>query len=552
MGIFDFVKNIFKKPTPTTRKISVYNQGYNSYGQTSFGLDSGGAKWAFGLSADGRSRVLDHYRMRQNARDAYHDSLDARSIVESFADNVVDTGLVLDAMPSYDVLGITPEQAEAWGADVSRRFHLWSKDKKQHRSGNMNFYQAQRLYALWQQRDNDMFARLYYSKSRKLQNPLQFSFIDPNQIRGVEFTTTDVQYNCDDGIKKNADGTEKEYLVWMQNPAKPGQYKYEKVPRIGSKSGKIMMIHGYNQEYAGQTRGYSRIGFALQELENLTDFSLATIKKAIAQSNMVMSVENIVQDPGDPLEGMKNSNNVSALGIPLTDPTTEEVKIADKAFLTPQVCPIPEAGVDTPGSMAFVANKQGDTIRLLENKTPAESYKDFVGAFVERLCAATGNPVEVVLKKFGSSFSASRATLVLAWRVYSYWREEMANDFLNVVYESWLSEEIAAGRVIATGFSDPRMRAAWLNCSWIGSKMPEIDPAKTAKANQMNIETGLTTVERESRNLNGSNAKDNAVKNTKIFEILPIAPWSKSSQQQQVAEEENGDEKEEYKKEEEE
>lgn len=54
----------------------------------------------------------------------------------------------------------------------------------------------------------------------------------------------------------------------------------EDISRIGEKSGKVMMIHGFNPEYAGQKRGYSRIGFALQELKNLTDFSLAIIKKA--------------------------------------------------------------------------------------------------------------------------------------------------------------------------------------------------------------------------------------------------------------------------------
>lgn len=514
LGVGQKLKTSVNVPGPYGR----YNYSFISSG-------SGGAKWHGGLSATGRTRFLDHYELRQNARDAFHDSIDARALIERFADSIVDTGLILDSSPIPELLGIDPEEAEQWGAEVSRRFHLWAKDKKQNRSGMMSFYQAQRLYEIFQQRDNDIFVRLYYSKSSKLQNPLQFEFVDANQIRGYAYTTTYSQYNHDDGIIRNSDGTERAFKVWVSNPGKIGEYKDLEITRIGEKSGKVMMIHGFNPEYAGQRRGYSRIGFALQELENITDFSLSIIKKAINQSLMLMSVENMQQDAGNPLEGISSDQLVSAMGNKITqDPTTEELTEADRTL---RVCPIPEAGLDTPGSTAFVGNQQGDTVRLLQNSTPAESYREFVGAFLERLAAAAGIPVEVVLMKFGNNYSASRATLVLAWRVFQLWREEMAVDFLNIVFEAWLGGEIAAGRISAPGFSDPRLRAAWLNCQWIGSRMPDIDPGRTAKAAKDNLEMNLTTGEREARNLNGSSFKDNLMKNRKDFDDMPVPPWGK-------------------------
>ncbi|MCP4748930.1 MAG: hypothetical protein GY874_22780 [Desulfobacteraceae bacterium] len=40
------------------------------------------------------------------------------------------------------------------------------------------------------------------------------------------------------------------------------------------------------------------------------------------------------------------------------------------------------------------------------------------------------------------------------------------------------------------GWFDPRLRAAWLNCRWIGSPMPNIDPARTMTADKGYVEMG--------------------------------------------------------------
>ena len=127
MGIFDrlFKKQINKKARTLShntirkftktleQKIKAYSGNYNSAYRSNRSGDGGGSKWPYGLSADGRTRVIDHHRLRMNARDAFHDSIDMRAIVERFADNVIDTGLILDPSPMHEILGITPEEAEA-------------------------------------------------------------------------------------------------------------------------------------------------------------------------------------------------------------------------------------------------------------------------------------------------------------------------------------------------------------------------------------------------------------------------------------------------------
>jgi capsid protein len=96
---------------------------------------------------------------------------------------------------------------------------------------------------------------------------------------------------------------------------------------------------------------------------------------------------------------------------------------------------------------------------------------------------------------------------------------------LNVVYENWLAGEIAAGRVAAPGWSDARMRAAWLKNQWIGAPMPNIDPTKTANADMLYAEMGAQTLDRVALNYNGSSGKANRAKLRREYSELPPAPW---------------------------
>jgi capsid protein len=149
-------------------------------------------------------------------------------------------------------------------------------------------------------------------------------------------------------------------------------------------------------------------------------------------------------------------------------------------------------------------------------------------------------PIEVLLMKFNQNYSASRGALVLFWRVAEIWRAELISDFLNPVYKAWLGEEIAAGRIALPGWSDPLMRAAWANNVWWGAPMPNIDPAKEAKASKDYIEIGATDLNRVARNLNGSNGDANRARNKEqIAELTPV-PWSKGSQEEAPQEAEEG------------
>ena len=80
-------------------------------------------------------------------------------------------------------------------------------------------------------------------------------------------------------------------------------------------------------------------------------------------------------------------------------------------------------------------------------------------------------------------------SFVVAWFI---------NDFLQPIYEMFLMEAVAIGRIEAAGFfEDPRLRAAWLNADWINETNHSLDPLKEAQAIKLRLDSGLSTYRKE-------------------------------------------------------
>ena len=62
-------------------------------------------------------------------------------------------------------------------------------------------------------------------------------------------------------------------------------------------------------------------------------------------------------------------------------------------------------------------------------------------------------------------------------------REWLVKDFCEPVYELWLTEAVALGRISAPGFlTDPLVRRAYLQADWIGPSAGQIDQTKEVQA----------------------------------------------------------------------
>ena len=158
------------------------------------------------------------------------------------------------------------------------------------------------------------------------------------------------------------------------------------------------------------------------------------------------------------------------------------------------------------------------TLHLAENEDvkfgnpniPTASFDGFVKAICRQIGAALELPYDVLLKEFNSSYSASRGALLEAWEAFRMRRKWFVDRFCQPVYESWLAEAVARGRINAPGFfSDPLVRAAWCGARWIGPVQGSLDPKKEAEANLLLIDHAIKTHEQVTRETSGGDWEEN-------------------------------------------
>ena len=174
-----------------------------------------------------------------------------------------------------------------------------------------------------------------------------------------------------------------------------------------------------------------------------------------------------------------------------------------------------------PGTVSHLA--ENEDIKFGNPSIPTTGFDAFVKTFCQQTGAALGEPYEVLMKTFNSSYSASRAALLEAWEEFKMRRSWFVADFCQPAYEVWLSEAVARGRIKAPGFfEDPLVRAAWCGARWIGPVQGQLDPLKEANAAVVLVDHGFKTHEQVTRELGGgdweANVEQLKAENAKLAE----------------------------------
>lgn len=96
-----------------------------------------------------------------------------------------------------------------------------------------------------------------------------------------------------------------------------------------------------------------------------------------------------------------------------------------------------------------------------------------------------------------AGYSSVRMEGATIWPVVTRRRERIAAPMAQAIYEAWLDEQIAMGRIPFRGgyeaFAANRQRV--VDSEWRGPARPSADPYKDALANKVRLETGSTTLQ---------------------------------------------------------
>ena len=459
--------------------------------------------------------------LRQRGRMLYMSSPVAASAINTNRTKVVGNGLTLQSAINRELIGLSPEAAKEWQRKTEAEFQLWASKKENCDAiGVNNFYGQQQLalkswlmsgdiFPLFKRYDptplNPYSLRIHLIEADRVSTPTKYGAAAGFSVLtdGKNEATGNKIF---DGVEVDKNGMVVAYHIRNTHPGETRMETVEwvRIEAYGKKSGLPNILHVMDSERPDQYRGVTYLAVAIEPLLQLRRYTESELMAALIQSFFTAWVTTNTDPTGIPF------NEVGAgdiAGIPSESP--DGISESPSEY---------EMG---PGIVTHL--EEGENITFGNPNIPTAGFEIFVKSICRLIGASLELPYDVLIKEFNSSYSAARGALLEAWEAFRMRRKWFVDDFCQPVYEVWLSEAVARGRIKAPGFfDDPLIRAAWCGARWIGPVQGQLDPLKEAKAAVIMTDRGFKTHEQVTRELGGGDWEENveriATENEKLME----------------------------------
>lgn len=389
---------------------------------------------------------------------------------------MVGTGLALSSQPNRAILGWTVEQAIAWKKQVQSEFSLWADSPESDQAQTLNFYEQQALVLRATLESGDCFT-LLPDGTRTATQPyaLRIQVLEADRC-GNPFGQMDSE-SVSGGVRFGATGAPAAYHVYDRHPGATyvggkTMYAGQWIDRLG-RSGRRRICHHFRKLRPDMPRGTPYLAPIVDCIKQISRYSNAEIAAAVISAYFTVFIESDSGNPAPVFSGQPGAETPGAdIGL---------------------------------GMGAVVGLAKGEKATFANPNRPNPNFEPFILGVISQIGMALGIPRELLIKQFNSSYSASKAALLDAWIYFRSVRTWLARSFCQPVYETWLAEAVATGRITAPGFfTDPLMRWAYTRAAWQGDSMGSINPKDEVAAYAAAVDARLMTLERAEWELFGT------------------------------------------------
>jgi len=495
------------KRAAARRSLEIMNSGYGNYGASRSKNSMQGWNYSGGNS---KRDIEDHLpTLRMRSRDIYYGVPIATGAVKTMRTNVVGAGLFLKSQIDSEFLGLSEENAQKIQNDIEREFALWAESEMCDAERQDNFYELQQLAFLNWLLSGDVIVLLPSNKRVNAPYNLRIRLVEADRVCTPPDKLFDFSEESKiiDGVEINKDGEVTAYHIKNTHPLSNSGLlsgKWAKVEAFGKTTGRKNIIHLMNRERIGQRRGVPYLAPIIESLKQLGRYQQAEIDAAVINALWAVIIE----------KGADNNDDE-----PFGSVVNEISSVVDKNNQTNTTASEPQALEFSSGS--FIDLAHGEKPHMITPGRPNPNFDSFVTAYTRHIGTSLEMPYEVLIKHFASSYSASRAALLELWKSVRMYRSWFASDFCQSIYEEWLAEAVAIGRISAQGFfSDPAIRKAYSGSEWNGPAQGLLNPVHEVKAAILRIENGLSTRDREAQEMNGSDFYKNVQSRRREEELM--------------------------------
>lgn len=404
--------------------------------------------------------------------------------IQIHKDNIVGAGLRLSAKPDYRLLGQDADWAAEWSKNTEAEFRNFCNDPGCYiDAGRRNWFGGLLLLGTTQYlASGEILATSEwlpgrggpYSTAIQMVEPARLSnphdVMDANLLRGgvaMDNMSAAHTYHIRSALQSDARFTGAKTYEWTE------------VSRETT-WGRQQVIHIFEQERAGQTRGKTGMASVIANSFKLGKFKDASLESAIINS-MYAAVMRTDLDYARAAE---------TLGAEDLVPYQQEIQGMAKEFYG-------DTAVKA-GGAKVLRLMAGDDFQFTTPQHPGPNFADFEDSFLHELAAGWNLTYEQLSRNYTkTNYSGARAGLQETWKFFTSRRELIVGRFASAIYALWLEEAIDKGVIElppgAPDFYDAKH--AYCNARWIGPGKGAIDPLKEAKADELEQDMGTLTFE---------------------------------------------------------
>lgn len=446
------------------------------------------SSWVTNLRpGSGDTPAPERERMAARAFDAFRNHLVGRAAGTRLRTNVVGTGLVCHPTPDAEALGLTEDQADALAAKIAPLFAQWTDDPREcDLEMSLDFGGQQGLALLTAALAGDVFALTPFEERVGCMFGLKVQLVDPGRVMNPNGTSN--SETLQDGVQTTQTGAPLAIYIRNRHPGDDIQGAGANVfqrreildPIFGRR--RVMQVWG-DKDRIGVTRGPSWLAPVLEPLQTIAQLTRCELLASVVNSMFTVFIK-------------KESERLDADGQRLPAFAGQNPTKTDQG-------PSPSTTSLELGPAAVVDLNPGEEIQAADPKRPNAQFDPFFMAIVRQIGAALEIPVDELMLAYQSSYSAARAAMLQAWRMYTMRRWWLVTQFCQPIYELWFDEAVARGLIEVTDYSDPVRRRAYTRSLWIGPARGSMDENQEANAIRTRLDAGVSNEAIEIMQLHG-------------------------------------------------
>jgi lambda family phage portal protein len=411
--------------------------------------------------------------------------------VQTHLDNIIGPRLKLAAKPDYRVLGQSPEWAAEWSRTTEAKFRTWAEDQIDCYCDASRRYDLGGLLSIGYRQHLTSFEALSSIEWLPNRPGAKYSTaiqcIDPALLSNPDGLGDTDRLRA--GVELGQMGEPLAYWLASHMQSDPMGFssirRWRRVPRF-TPWGRHMIVHVFDGERAGQTRGKNGIVSVLAKMKMLEKFEQSTLQAAILNAMYAAVIESPMDwEVVGAAIGARNDK--AKVANPLNG-------YMDQRGAWHKDGHIRYNGVKIPHLYP------GEKLNLLAPQHPSAAFSSFEEAVLRHIAGGLNLSYEQLSRDYSkTNYSSARAAMLEAWRFFAGRRHKIAGRLATYYYAAWLEEAIDIGEIeIPTGAPNfYEAKAAWTRCVWIGPGRGHIDPLKEAQATKIEFEMNTTTLEIE-------------------------------------------------------